>query len=246
MTEKKETPMKRRKVIRKSFKPVRVIKGRKPRKKRRKLHAYMIWILTFTLIFLCYRYVEYEMIPTVTAISNMRIQTVSNDIISQAIDDTLMEKNINTEDLSTYYFNDQNEMISFGVNTVLVNEISSSVMSKISEQIKAYQGDVLYIPLGRLTGSSIFSNVGPRIKVKIMPYGTISINYDSAFVSQGINQINHRIWLAIEMKIQVVAPLNSKALMVKQSITLVDRVITGHVPDSYIQVPKDEVLNVVN
>lgn len=238
--------MKRRKVIHSPFKPVRNISGRKPRKKRKKLHAYMIWILFFTLIILCYRYIEYEMLPTVIAISNMRIQTVSNDIISAAIDEALRENKINTEDLATYYYNEKGEMVSFGVNTVLVNEISSAVMAKISIKVKEYKGDNLYIPLGRLTGSSIFSNLGPRIKIRIMPYGTTSINYDSAFISEGINQINHRIWLDIEMKMQVVAPLNTKQMKINQTVTLIDRVINGEVPDSYINVPKDEVLNVAN
>lgn len=238
--------MKKRKVIYRPFKPIKNIKGRKPRKRRNKLHAYLIWILVFTLIILCYRYVEYELLPTVVAISNMRIQTVSNDIISEAIDDALSENDINTEDLATYYYNEKNEMISFGVNTVLVNKISSAVMKKISTRVTEYDGDLLYIPLGRFTGSSIFSNIGPLIKIKIMPYGTTSINYDSAFVSQGINQINHRIWLNIEMKIQIVAPLSTKEMKVTQTVTLIDRVINGSVPDSYISVPKDKVLDVTN
>lgn len=236
--------MSRRKKLHNPFRAVRGIKGRKPRKKRKRLHAYLVWILFFTLIVLVYRYIEFEMLPTVVAISNMRIQTVSNDIISNAIDETLKESQINSEDLATYYYNDEGEMVSFGVNTVLVNEISAAMMKKISIKVKEYQGDVLYVPLGRLTGSSVFSNLGPRIKIRIMPYGTTSINYDSAFVNEGINQINHRIWLNIEMKIQVVAPLNSKQMKVSQTVTLVDRVINGLVPDSYINVPKDEVLNV--
>ncbi|MBC7960274.1 MAG: sporulation protein YunB [Vallitaleaceae bacterium] len=237
--------MKARRPIRHLFGHVPIMKGHRPRKKRRRFQATLIWTLFFVLIILCFRYVENEMMPTLLAVSNMRIQTVSNEIISKAIDETFRESNINTDDLATFYFNEEGSLISFGVNTVLVNEISAAVMEKISIKVREYQGDELYIPLGRMTGSNIFSSMGPKIKVKIMPYGTTTIHYDSAFVSEGINQINHRIWLNVEMTMQVVAPLNKTQTKVNQTVTLVDRVINGNVPDQYINVPKDEVLNVV-
>lgn len=239
--------MRKRAVLRNPFKKTKVIKGRKPqnRKRKKRFHAYLIWTMFFVLIFLTYRFIENEMLPAITDISSMRIQTVSTDIISQAIDETLSEKNVHTEDLVTYYYNNSGDLISFGVNTVLVNEISISVLEKINGKIQQYHGDYFCIPIGALTGSHLFSSMGPKMKIKIMPYGTTTINYDSAFVSEGINQINHKIWLDVEMSMQVIIPFTTSEMKINQTITLVDRVINGNIPDQYISVPKDEVLNVV-
>lgn len=226
-----------KKKIRSPFKTIKVIKGKKPKRYRIKYKTYIIMFLFFILFILSYRYVENELMSTVVAIADMKIRTISTNIISNAIDEILQENNINTESLVTYYYDEEGKIISIGINSVLINLISSGVIKKVSSEIDAYNSDKLSIPIGRLMGKSVFSNFGPKIKIKILPYGTVTTSYDSSFTSTGINQINHRIWLNVEMTMQVIIPINTAKVKVNQEVTLVDRVINGDVPNQYIVVP---------
>ncbi|PKM95522.1 MAG: sporulation protein YunB [Firmicutes bacterium HGW-Firmicutes-1] len=223
----------------------KVIKGRKPRKERNRFKSMFTLILFMAFIVLIVRYIENELMPTVVAMSNMKVSTMSNSIINKAVDETFEEYNASTEGLVTYYYNEKGEVISFGVNTVLINQMNSEIVDKINKQIESFDKEVLSIPIGRLLGESVFSNFGPNINVSILPYGKVTTNYKSSFVATGINQINHRIWIDVEMTIQIVVPLNKTQVEVCQELTLVDRVINGNVPDQYINVPKDEILNIV-
>lgn len=228
-----------------SLKTSRIIWGRKPKKERRKIKSLITFLLIIGFVSLCYNYIEKELLPTVMAISEFKIRTMSTNIISKAVDDTLNELNINTESLVTYYYDDEGNYESFGVNSVLINQISSEIVERINNEVNGYKDEQLSIPLGKLLGKSVFANSGPRIHVNVLPYGTATTNYKSSFEATGINQINHRIWINVQMTMQVIVPLNSTKVTVCQDVTMIDRVINGQIPSQYINVPKDEILNVV-
>jgi len=224
----------------------KIIWGRRPKKERRRIKAMVTFLCIIGIIALLYQYIEKVFLPTVIAISEYRIRTISTDVINQAVDDTLYEMEVNSESLVTYYYDGEGNFQSFGVNSVLINKISSEIIYNINEQMENYNEEVLTIPMGKLLGNSIFANFGPPIHVKIQPYGTAATNYHSSFTATGINQINHRIWIKVDLIMQVIIPFDSTRVTVSQDITMIDRVINGQIPEQYINVPEEEFLNVVN
>jgi sporulation protein YunB len=100
------------------------------------------------------------------------------------------------------------------------------------------------IPLGNMTGSRLFANIGPEVGVDVLPIGTIKVNYDNNIRSTGINQVNHTVWLDVEATVQVVVPLFSDQIIVKRRVILIDKVISGAVPPNYVNVPEKDILEV--
>lgn len=193
-----------------------------------------------------YHYVERVFLPTVISISEYQIRTMSTEVINKAVDETIKKLELKPESLVTYYYDHNGDFQSIGVNSVLINQISSEIIYSINDQMEDYNEEILEIPLGKLLGDSVFANTGPNIHVKIQPYGTAITNYQSSFESTGINQINHKIWINVQLMMQVVIPFDQTKVTISQDITMIDRVINGQIPDQYINVPQDEVLNVVN
>lgn len=228
----------------------RNIKGKKPKKKRA-LHFHLrrskkvyIFILVFILSFFIYKQIDLQVMPTIIAMAELKGETIATNVINTAVKETLDENKINDDELVSYAYNSEGEVISCAVNTILINEICTGVISNIAEQLDYIGTTPLRIPLGNFTGNSIFSNTGPDIKIDILPAGTATIDYGSNFTSTGINQINHRVWLNVQTKVQVVVPLEAKQLVVKQQITLVDRILSGDVPPNYVNVPEESILDV--
>ncbi|QUI21978.1 sporulation protein YunB [Vallitalea pronyensis] len=226
----------------------RNIKGVKPRcrSRKRRILAYVFLFLSLScfLFVLTYKYLDDKILPIVVAMSQMKIQTIATQSINDAVQKTLEEKNIDTDELVKYFYNEKGEIISSGIDTIRINQICAEVIHKISEEVDRYSDESIPIPSGNLIGASIFANTGPYIKVQIMPYGTATINYDREFRSTGINQLNHRVWLNIETTMQVVVPLASEKVTVTQQVTLVDQVINGVVPPNYVNVPGSNLLDV--
>ena len=90
------------------------------------------------------------------------------------------------------------------------------------------------IPIGYLTNSSFFYNMGPSITVKMRQVGNINTSYESVFESAGINQTRHKIYLNVDMKIRVIVPLKSRDVEVSCQIPVSDTIIVGKIPDTAI------------
>lgn len=55
--------------------------------------------------------------------------------------------------------------------------------------------------------------------------------------SAGINQTNYKIWLTVNITVSLANPIYSKNVNMTRKIMLVDTVIKGEVPSSYLGVP---------
>lgn len=226
----------------------RSIKGRKPHNKKR--IKYIKLLIYFTIIaglgMSTYNYLDKQCMPTLLAIAELNAKTQGSEIINNAVKEVLQDSKVETEELITYYYNSDGELTSIGINTIKINEISSQVIYTINEDIKSLSLEKIMIPFGHIIGSNVFANVGPNIGVELQPVGTTTINYNREFYSTGINQVNHRVWLDIETTIQVVVPMATEQITVSQQFTLIDNVINGVVPPNYINIPEDNVPNVID
>lgn len=234
--------------LRMTFRPVKHIKGTKPRNRKAmmKIQHFFMFFLCVALIAIGYNYLENKLLPSVIAMSQLKIQTMATGMINDAVKTTLTEMDVGTSELSNYQINEEGYIISSGVNTILINHICSDIIQNISEQVDVFEDAEIEVPLGNLIGQGIFTDWGPNIKISILPYGTAQIDYGREFTTTGINQINHRIWLDIQMSMKVIFPFEDQDIIIAQEVTLVDEVITGTVPDQFIQVPKEDITNVID
>ena len=104
----------------------------------------------------------------------------------------------------------------------------------ITKGMEQIADEYINIPLGVITGIEVFSNIGPNIPFYIKPMGIASVDYETSFSAEGINQTNFKIWLNIAMDIKIVNPLRSETISVSRKIMLVDTVINGTVPERYM------------
>ena len=71
-------------------------------------------------------------------------------------------------------------------------------------------------------------------------------DYESDFEEQGINQTKYKIYLKVKSTVRVLQPFSSKNISVENRILLGEMVILGDVPNSYVNVPKEDILDAIN
>ena len=206
------------------------------------IFATCIIIAIFSLIYI---QLDREVMPTVMAMAKLHGQTVVTKAINEAVSQSLKGTQVTEQDMLSYDYNDQGELVSWNVNSILINTLCADMVEKANTALQNLGEVTFKIPLGNMTGSRIFANLGPDITVKVLPIGTVQIDYDNDIRSTGINQVNHTVWLDIDATIQVVVPLFSEQIRVTRRVMLIDKMISGKVPPSYVNNLPNHVLDAV-
>ncbi len=91
------------------------------------------------------------------------------------------------------------------------------------------------IPLNVLLGIDIFAGAGPWIDVHFFPINIVNVATRHEFISQGINQTLHTIYLDITVDIEVLLPLKNRVEKVDATIPIGQTLIVGSVPQTYVE-----------
>lgn len=225
------------------YRPTPLSKNEK-RLKYHKVQGLLATGVIIAIFSMIYIQLDREVMPTVMAMAELHATSVATDAINQAVSQSLKGIQATEQDMLSYDYNDQGELVSWNVNSVLINTLCADMVEKTNMELKNIGEVAFEIPLGNLTGSRIFANLGPDISVKVLPVGTVRIDYKNDIRSTGINQVNHTVWLDVEATVQVVVPLFTDQVHVRRRVVLIDKMISGKVPPSYVNVLPENVLDV--
>lgn len=130
------------------------------------------------------------------------------------------------------------------MNIYKVNIIISDIAYYIQEQMKKPENSSVLIPIGNLLGIDLFSGYGPNVKMRVVLLGSVETDLRSEFISKGINQTLHRVYLQIDCPVQILSSYKTMEEKVSNQFLLAENVIVGRIPDTYYNLegfenPKD-------
>ena len=204
----------------------------------------IVFILLIISIFIgSFIYIDNSLTPTIKVLAETKAEELANRSINKAVAEIIKDE-VNYSDLMNTKVDNEGKITMIESNTVMMNKIASDVALKIQEELKQVKTTSSYIPIGTALGSPILAKYGPQLKVSIEPIGTVYVNFKTDFEDAGINQTRHRIYLEVATKVKVVIPLTTDTKEVKAEIPICETVIVGDVPNSYINVPKNDDMSV--
>ena len=207
-------------------------------------------ILIFIIIFLAstligsFIYVDNKLRPTITVIAETKAEELANKSINKAVA-SVIDNSVKYEDLINVKTGENGKITMMQANSIAMNEIASQVALEIQSEMKKIKTTSTYIPIGTALGSPILAKYGPKIKVSIEPIGNVYVDFGTDFKSSGINQTRHRIYLKAKTQVKVVVPITTSTKEVKTQIPICETVIVGDVPQSYVNVPEKDIVNVI-
>ena len=119
------------------------------------------------------------------------------------------------------------------MNMYRVNIIISDIAYYIQEQMKKPENSSVSIPIGNFLGTDLFSGYGPNIKIKVVLLGSVETDLRSEFISKGINQTLHRVYLQIDCPVQILSSYRTMEEKISNQFLLAESVIVGKIPDTY-------------
>lgn len=123
-------------------------------------------------------------------------------------------------------------------NIFTLNEITSDIAIKVQKSLNNYDDTTIKLSLGSFTGSKLLSSIGPNIRIGLSSGGKVDTDVRSEFISQGINQTMHRVYLQINCKVSILTPYENVDTDVSNQVLLIENVIMGDIPDNYFNVEK--------
>jgi sporulation protein YunB len=130
-------------------------------------------------------------------------------------------------------------------NSRLINKLIMSFSTKVKENYSLTDIEEIKVNLGVITGSRILSQLPFYVTVKVQPVSLTKFQCETAFETQGINQTRYIIYCTVNSQINIVAPFTDKTAEINRKMVIAEAIIIGKVPDSYVVVPEESILDVV-
>lgn len=194
---------------------------------------WLVVILCFCLIFVtCFISVK----PFVFTYAKSEAETIILNAANQAVLNIINKNDISYNDLSVVSRDADGVITGIEIDTVKVNTIKSQVSNELSKIISQKNKYDLNIPVGTLFGNEYTTGYGPKIKFKMQITETAILDFESKFMSAGINNVLHQIIIKIDVHASVLMMGCTEGFGVSTTALVAQTVIAGTVPDSFTNV----------
>ncbi|WP_066372285.1 sporulation protein YunB [Neobacillus fumarioli] len=197
--------------------------------------------------------------PALMTVASTRARQFASDAITDAIskkitDNIDINKLIiihNADGEVSYSFNPQIYNRAIADSTKRVEQYLNYLETGDISKLKSFTGskDLMYsdsgggviykIPIGEVTNTAIFANMGPKIPVRYEILGDVNSDIQTAVRETGINNTYLEVNLIIKIKMNVIIPYLAKETDLTKVIKIGDLFVQGKVPQYYNQSGKN-------
>lgn len=200
-------------------------------RRKTKNQRFVIFLVCLLLPIVIFEGITLLIEPSIMALCQIRATSIGVTTSNTAVKEIMNE--IDYTDLVTLERDNNGKIIALQAKVIEMNQLSSKIATKMQELYSQINDAYVKIPIGNFTGNTLLAGRGPNIIVRIIPAGTVSTDFKTEFISTGINQTRHRIYLEIVSKVRVVAPLTTKTIEVVNNVNVAETVLVGDVPNSF-------------
>ena len=146
---------------------------------------------------------------------------------------TNIMKKYNYDTFFTIEKDDNGNVQMINANVLKINEVTSDIAVNIQNRLDEKQKNSVYLAIGAITGISYLSGSGPRIRLNICSSGSVDTDLKSEFISQGVNQTMHRVYLDIKTNVIILTSFKTIQKTIENQVLIAENVIVGNIPSTY-------------
>ena len=115
-----------------------------------------------------------------------------------------------------------------------INKIQNEIKKQINKDLSHINNNRMSLPIGTLTGITLFSGFGPEIVLKLHQVGGVDTEIKSEFETTGINQTKYKVIIEIQVELSAVLPAHSTDIIIKDEYLIAETIIIGEIPNAYL------------
>lgn len=202
-------------------------------RKKRKRPAIII-ISSVVLVFVAViSYIKLVAMPIVRTVAEENVRALTVSTVSHAVSSVLNDEP-SFVDMVEYCHDSNGDVNTIRINATRINDIVQRSVTKTQCDISKMQTDGINIPAGSLSGITFLSGRGPIVNVAVIPVGSVEAKLRSEFTEIGINQTIHKIYLSLDSTVKIVIPGANNVVTSKTEVLLIESIVIGKVPDTYL------------
>lgn len=214
-------------------------KGRFIRGRRLFRRFLLVLLLLLLLLFMLEKNLE----SVILSMAHSRVQAMAVDRLNDSVREALGEKKVYDE-LVTVRADQNGHVTMIQADAVKMNELATMTALLAQEKLGNAENETVTIPLGAAFGIPFLAAMGPDVRVRIVPVGAVTAEFQSEFESAGINQTRHKIYLSMHTTVRLVLPRGAEQVKFTSQVLVAESIIVGQVPESFIEVQSsDQALN---
>ena len=170
-------------------------------------------------------------------------------LVSRTVTRVLTEqfqKDTYKDELFTVTKDDEGNMSMVQADSAKINLLMSQISARLPESFQNRKKEEFSVPAGALLGSRFLSQTGPQVGITVIPLSVSAMDFKTEFETQGINQTKYKIYIVLTCRIKMAAPFSTRVFKTNSTILIAEAVILGKVPDSYVVVPQDDILDALD
>lgn len=190
----------------------------------------IVFIIAFTVCNTVWRAIT----PVFEALAKDDAKSIATLVTNE--ETTKIMNKYNYDTFFTTEKDDNGNVKMISANVLKINQVTSDIAVSIQNSLKKNKETKIEIPMGSLTGSRIFSGVGPKISAKLAFVGNVETDVRSEFLSQGVNQTIHRVYLDVSSTVEILTPFSIIKETIDNQVLILENVIVGQIPSSYYNI----------
>lgn len=220
-----------------------IINNKKRSFKNKKVFKFLLIILIILAIF---GIVVKAVTPVFNRLCSDKAKSVATIITNDETTNAI--KDYKYSDFVVIHKDNNGNILMIESNMKNINIVISDVANRIQKSINNTKEEDINISLGSFTGISILSGRGIKIPIRISTIGNVKTNVKSEFISKGINQTLHRLYLEIECEVSILTPFNTINEHIENQLIIAENIIVGEIPNTYYNLEgmtSDDVMEVM-
>lgn len=200
------------------------------RTRNRNLKGVGIFFTLFFLVFLIWL-IFTKLQPSFIEYAKVYSNNIANEVVNSAVDDVFVKEEY--QSLAKIMENSSENIKAIETDTAKVNRLKSAIIQSMQKNIDSHKSDTVYVPLGSCSNLYFLAGHGPKVPIRIYPVSIVNADFKESFDSVGINQVKHKLYLDVSMKMSFVGMMFAQADTVETSVLLNETIIVGDTPTYY-------------
>ena len=193
------------------------------RTRNRSLKGVGIFFTLFFLIFFIWL-IFTKLQPSFIEYAKVYSNNIANEVVNSAVDDVFVKEE---------YQSLAKIMENSSENIKAINRLKSAIIQSMQKNIDSHKSDTVYVPLGSCSNLYFLAGLGPNVPIRIYPVSIVNADFKESFDSVGINQVKHKLYLDVSMKMSFVGMMFAQSDTVETSVLLNETIIVGDTPTYY-------------
>ena len=160
-----------------------------------------IFFTLFFLIFLIWL-IFTKLQPSFIEYAKVYSNNIANEVVNSAVDDVFVKEEY--QSLAKIMENSSENIKAIETDTAKINRLKSAIMQSMQKNIDSHKSDTVYVPLGSCSNLYFLAGLGPKVPIRIYPVSIVNADFKESFDSVGINQVKHKLYLDVSMKMSFV------------------------------------------